>query len=177
MDNISEDTVEVKPVAKKTTAKKTTAKKATAKKTTRAVKTAEVAPVEIKDSTVEESKLINDEGQEVISIETNKPSARSNTQVNDENVIGSRAADRALTNNQKAQTDSPVPSKKVSQSNKDEKSKDDVAVWSARNLRWTGVGYLNTGYNIVTKEAAEKWLGRQGVRKASPEEVATYYGK
>jgi hypothetical protein len=44
-------------------------------------------------------------------------------------------------------------------------------------MRWTGVGALVKGYNIVTKEAAEKWLTRQGVRKASAEEVATYYGK
>ena len=31
--------------------------------------------------------------------------------------------------------------------------------------------------NIVSKEAAEKWLKREGIRKATPEEVATYYGK
>ena len=52
-----------------------------------------------------------------------------------------------------------------------------VAVYSKKNLRWSEVGQLNSGYNIVTKEAAAKWVTLNGVREATPEEVATYYGK
>lgn len=174
METTSEDTVAEKPVAKKTTAKKTT-KKTTAKKATpRATKkVAETAPVE--NVNVEEAKT---DDQTVITAPTRKTSRVSNTSANDDNVIGSRAADAALGQKNKAQTDHPVPSTKAKEEvAQDKDDSDKVALWSARNLRWTGVGYLSTGYNIVTKEAAEKWLGRQGIRKASPEEVATYYGK
>lgn len=52
-----------------------------------------------------------------------------------------------------------------------------VALWSDKNLRWSGLGTLVKGYNIVTKEAAEKWLSRGGIREATPEEVAAHYGK
>lgn len=52
-----------------------------------------------------------------------------------------------------------------------------VAVHSKKNLHWTGVGSLNVGYNIVTKEASELWVTHKAVRLATPEEVARYYGK
>lgn len=55
--------------------------------------------------------------------------------------------------------------------------KEKVAVYSSRNLSWNGVGELVTGYNIVTKENAEKWLTNKSVRSASPEEVKRAYGK
>lgn len=51
-----------------------------------------------------------------------------------------------------------------------------LAVYSEKNMAWSVVGRINKGYNIVTKEAAEKWLSRKGVREATPEEVATHYG-
>lgn len=51
-----------------------------------------------------------------------------------------------------------------------------IAIHSEKNLHWNGVGSLKKGYNIVTKEVAEKWLTRSGIRKATPEEVASYYG-
>lgn len=62
---------------------------------------------------------------------------------------------------------------KVKKVDKDEK----VAVYSERNLSWNGVGTLETGYNIVTKEASEKWITHRAVRTATPEEVARFYGK
>jgi len=52
-----------------------------------------------------------------------------------------------------------------------------VAVYSLRNLNWTGVGEINKGYNIVTSEAAEKWITNKSVRTATPEEVKRAYGK
>ena len=51
-----------------------------------------------------------------------------------------------------------------------------VAVYSEKNMSWSAIGKVSKGYNIVTKEAAEMWLTRKGVRKATPEEVATHYG-
>jgi hypothetical protein len=44
-------------------------------------------------------------------------------------------------------------------------------------MHWVKVGQLTPGYNIVTKEASEKWLTRKQVRIATPEELANYYGK
>jgi len=52
-----------------------------------------------------------------------------------------------------------------------------VAVYSTRNLHWTGVGALKIGYNIVTAKDADKWASHKAVRIATPEELASYYGK
>lgn len=52
-----------------------------------------------------------------------------------------------------------------------------IALYSERNLHWNGVGALEKGYNIVTKEASVKWLTHKAVREASPKEVAKHYGK
>lgn len=46
-----------------------------------------------------------------------------------------------------------------------------VAVFATRNIRWDGVGSLFRGYNIVSKEDAEKWLTLTTVREATPEEI------
>lgn len=87
----------------------------------------------------------------------------SNTATSVTGVIGSKAADRVF--------EKPVQKPlKEDLSNK-------VALWSDKNVRWSGVGTMTKGYNIVNKEAAVKWLSREGVRKATPEEVATHYGK
>lgn len=47
-----------------------------------------------------------------------------------------------------------------------------VAIFSERNISWSGVGSLEKGYNIVTKEASEQWLTRPRVRLVEPEEIA-----
>ena len=52
-----------------------------------------------------------------------------------------------------------------------------MAVYSLRNLSWIGVGTLTQGYNIVTKEDADKWITNKSVRTATPEEVKRAYGK
>lgn len=57
------------------------------------------------------------------------------------------------------------------------KTQEKVAVYSTKNLHWLKVGQLTVGYNIVTKEASEKWLTRKQVRLATPEELSSYYGK
>ena len=58
-----------------------------------------------------------------------------------------------------------------------ENPKEKVALYSKGNIHWNGVGSLEKGYNIVTKEAAVKWLTRNSVREATPKEVAKHYGK
>ena len=52
-----------------------------------------------------------------------------------------------------------------------------VALYSTRNIHWGNLGALKVGYNIVSKEASEKMITHKAVRIASPEEVASYYGK
>jgi len=51
-----------------------------------------------------------------------------------------------------------------------------VALYSEKNMNWVSVGTVKKGYNVVTKEAAEMWLTRKGVRETTPQEVATHYG-
>jgi len=62
-----------------------------------------------------------------------------------------------------------------------EKSKDinieKIAVYSTKNLHWNGVGSLEKGYNILSKEDSEKWLANKSVRVATPDEVAKFYRK
>lgn len=52
-----------------------------------------------------------------------------------------------------------------------------VAVFSTKNVTWNGVGKVYRGYNIVTKEQADKWLTRDHIRLATPEEVAKEFNK
>jgi purine nucleoside phosphorylase len=55
--------------------------------------------------------------------------------------------------------------------------KETVALYSTKNVTWSEVGKVYRGYNIVDKDAAEKWLTRSHIRTASPEEVAKEFGK
>jgi hypothetical protein len=52
-----------------------------------------------------------------------------------------------------------------------------IALHSTKNVVWEGVGKISTGYNILPKAVAEKWLTRSHVREATPEEIAREYGK
>jgi pSer/pThr/pTyr-binding forkhead associated (FHA) protein len=58
-----------------------------------------------------------------------------------------------------------------------EQPKEKVALYSTRNIHWTGVGELKIGYNIVTKEQADQWITKKSIREATPEEVKRAYGK
>ena len=61
----------------------------------------------------------------------------------------------------------------IEEKNKKEK----IAIYSERNLHMDNLKPIKVGYNIVLKEESEKWLTHRLVRIASPEEVASYYGK
>ena len=129
-----------------------------------AVKAVAKENIVIKNVMVEE--VVNDDNQKVITGPAKKKtSGSSNMQKNPENILGSKAADRALA---KIIVEEKEESKKVAEK---------VALWSNKNIRWSDVGDLKKGYNIVTEGASEKWLSRDGIRKATPEEVATYFGK
>lgn len=79
-------------------------------------------------------------------------------------VIGSSSANRK-----------PAAPKNPKISPKPEEEK--VALFSTRNVTWSEVGKVYRGYNIVSKQAADKWLTRDHVRLATPEEVAREFGK
>ena len=51
-----------------------------------------------------------------------------------------------------------------------------IAIHSTRNVSWEGVGKVEKGYNIVSKTEAEKWITRDHIRLATPEELAREYG-
>ena len=115
---------------------------------------------------VKVAEVVNDDNQKVITGPAKKKTSRSsNIQKDTENVLGSKAADRSLAKIIVEEKEEP---KKVSEK---------IALWSNKNIRWSDVGELKKGYNIVTEGASEKWLSRDGIRKATPEEVATYFGK
>jgi hypothetical protein len=56
-----------------------------------------------------------------------------------------------------------------------EEKYDKVALYSSRNVFWDGVGRVSKGYNIMTKDKADKWLTKDHTRIATPEEVAKEY--
>jgi hypothetical protein len=60
---------------------------------------------------------------------------------------------------------------------KPEEKKETVAIHSTKNVTWSEVGKVYRGYNIVEKDAADKWLTRSHIRIATPEEVAKEFGK
>jgi hypothetical protein len=69
----------------------------------------------------------------------------------------------------------PVGKKKPAK--KTSEKKETVALHSTKNVTWSGVGKVYRGYNIVEKNASEKWLTRSHIRVATPEEVAKEFGK
>lgn len=69
----------------------------------------------------------------------------------------------------------PAPRKVTAK--KAEPKKEKVAIHSTKNVTWSGVGKVYTGYNIVDADEAEKWLTRNHIRRATPEEVAKEFGK
>lgn len=75
-------------------------------------------------------------------------------------------------------TNTPRPAAKPAPKKAESAKKaETVAIYSSRNVTWNGVGKVYRGYNIVEKDAADKWLSRDHVRLATPEEVAKEFGK
>lgn len=72
-----------------------------------------------------------------------------------------------------AKTKEPAASK----TKKTETKKETVAIFSTRNVTWSEVGKVYRGYNIVSKEAADKWLTRDHIRLATPQEIAEEFNR
>lgn len=70
-----------------------------------------------------------------------------------------------------------VKRKPSSKKQNEEAKPEKVAVHSTKNVSWPGVGKVYRGYNIVTKDQADKWLTRGHIRLATPEEVAQEFGR
>lgn len=69
-----------------------------------------------------------------------------------------------------------IQTKETKESNSKNTVQEKVAIHSTRNVYMPGVGKVLKGYNIVKREIADKWLSRDHIREATPEEVAREYG-
>jgi hypothetical protein len=113
------------------------------------------------ESNVSEAKQADDGA---IQMPKTKKARVSNSSSNEDGVIIVRSAEQDL-----------PPVKREKTTPKVENTQ--MAVYASKHLHWQGVGKLTPGYNILSKEVAEKWLTNKNVREATPQEVATYYGK
>lgn len=126
--------------------------------------------LEVQDSVVDEvvSEVKISEAEETVdeniisSPKRGRTSKSTSANSDDSNIIGSPSADK--------------PSKKSSKKETSPATEEKVAIYSTKNVTWSGVGKVYRGYNIVTKEASEKWLSRGHTRLATPEEVAKEFG-
>jgi hypothetical protein len=98
-------------------------------------------------------------GSDKVNIQKRVPT--SNTRANQDNVTTVGSADTFK--DKEFRKDTQTPEGKI-------------AIYSEKNVYWNGIGRVSRGYNIVTKEAAQSWLTRKGIREASPQEVASHYG-
>jgi hypothetical protein len=106
--------------------------------------------------------MLQENNDSVISSATPNSNLETSVNSNDTNVIGSNG--RGMTNDVKTNKATSAQEKRV-------------AIYSSKNVSWAGVGKVLKGYNIVTKPISEKWLKRDHIRLATPEEVARDFGK
>lgn len=102
------------------------------------------------DNVIGSTKIVNE-----------KRTPTSNTRANTEGVTTVGSADTFK--NKEFRKDTQTPDGKT-------------AIYSEKNMHWNSVGTIKKGYNVVTKEAADKWLTRKDIRQATTEELASYYG-
>jgi len=81
------------------------------------------------------------------------------------------AEEEAVVEEPKRPTPKPTPKPAPSPVAKSEEKPEIVAIFSTGNLVWPDLGKIVKGYNLVSKEASEKWLTLKNVRLATPEEV------
>lgn len=121
----------------------------------------------VEEPVAEEAKPVEaEEPKNVISSGSQRPGKKV------EEVAGITAVENGVIG---TGTVKPKPKNVVKQQEKPEVEK--VAIYSSKNVTWTGVGKVYRGYNIVTKEAANKWLTRDHTRIATPEELAKEFGR
>lgn len=70
-----------------------------------------------------------------------------------------------------------APTKPANKSSKSADNTEKVAIYSTKNISVPGLGKVYRGYNIVRKDAADKWAAKSYIRLATDEEVAKEFGK
>ncbi len=123
--------------------------------------------------------------EEVAKAETPKRKSRSKAAEEGvaENVIGSETAEKPKSSRSKKKEssmgdvgDNAIGSKSANKKDSfvatSSTKPETVAIFSTKNVTWSGVGKVFKGYNIVSKDHSEKWLTRSHVRLATPQEVA-----
>lgn len=146
--------------------KKTT--KTTAKKTAEKLVDTQEVPI-VQEAEIKEDKKDND-------VITAKVTSKNPTE---KKVLGSTESGAIGTTPAKKVASRSAEKKKITETNAKKKAEKEetVAIYSSRNVTWSDVGKVYRGYNIVSKEAADKWLTRNHTRLATPEEVAEEFGK
>lgn len=145
------------------------------------VESAPEAPVE---SVVTEEPVVETKVEEVAAANNIEASVSEVSESSDAittNDLGRSASDTvqavgSIVNGVIGVAETPRPVKNAAPASKKKASKT-VAVFSTKNVSWSGVGKIYRGYNIVTQEQADKWLTRDHVRIATPEEVAKEFGR
>jgi len=66
--------------------------------------------------------------------------------------------------------------KAVEKEVKVKKEYEKVAIFSSKSVSLPGVGKVSKGYNIIPKNTLDKWLERDHVREATPQEIAEEFG-
>jgi len=141
-------------------------------------------PLETTEESVEETTKSEEVAQEFDITATIKEE-NDDKVAEENNVIGSkttpskgRKKKSALTPNASGVISSGSVSeepKKASAPKKEKKER--IAVFSTKNVTWSGVGKVYRGYNIVTQEQADLWVTRDHIRLATPEEIAQEFGE
>lgn len=126
------------------------------------------AQPEVVEAPAEEVSAVVEETPEEPAVEDNVIASPKRTRSTRETSVSSTE------NNTVASSTASTKASKKSASEEDKPEK--VAIHSSKNVTWNGVGKVYRGYNIVSKDAAEKWLTRSHVRLATPEEVAKEFG-
>lgn len=127
----------------------------------RPVEEAAVLPEEVVEAVLETAELSEAPAPEadVISAPATNTESKPALSPTKDGAIGSSAADAK-------------PKKKAAPRKQVNKTSDGtVAVFASRNVRWDGVGSLLRGYNIVSADAAAKWVTLSTVREATADEI------
>lgn len=106
----------------------------------------------------------------------NKPQVNTEKTFIDKNLTEKskpkpRPKPKPVVENKEAASIDPIVEQKQTVAKADEKQ----ILFSSGNLNWAGVGKLESGFNLVSAEAAAKWLTHRKVRKATVEEVKEHY--
>lgn len=113
------------------------------------------------------SEIINDSNDEVLAVEE---TVEAPAEIKEEAVV--EITEEAAPVVEAPKAEKPKKEKAV------KSETETVALFAERNINWSGVGSLKAGYNIVSKEDADKWLsGSLKIRLATPEEIAAKVAK